>query len=157
MATEIWVNIGSGNGLLPDGTKPLPEPMLTDHQWSPVTFILRQFHKRCLNHQSLKFVWTNSRVGSNLNSPHKGPVIWKVFLCYGSSYHHGKSGTIEEKEKFDLTKGALSDKWNTTSGESGMMVDPEYYLRYHSGYGLSQWEEALHSNTSSHWLSPYPE
>ena len=23
------VNIGSGNGLMPDGTKPLPEPMLT--------------------------------------------------------------------------------------------------------------------------------
>ena len=31
MTTEIWVNIGSGNGLVPDGTKPLPEPMLTDH------------------------------------------------------------------------------------------------------------------------------
>ena len=29
---EIWVNIGSGNGLVPDGTKPLPEPMLTYHQ-----------------------------------------------------------------------------------------------------------------------------
>ena len=57
MATEIWVNIGSGNGLLPDGTKPLPEPMLTDHQWSPVTFIPGQFHKRCLNHQSFKSVW----------------------------------------------------------------------------------------------------
>ena len=54
---EFWVNIGSGNGLFPDGTKPLPKPMLTDHQWSPVTFILGQFHKRCLNHQSLKFVW----------------------------------------------------------------------------------------------------
>ena len=26
-------NIGSGNGLVPDGTKPLPEPMLTYHQW----------------------------------------------------------------------------------------------------------------------------
>ena len=25
MVTEIWVNIGSSNGLLPDGTKPLPE------------------------------------------------------------------------------------------------------------------------------------
>ena len=23
--TDIFVNIGSGNGLLPDGTKPLPE------------------------------------------------------------------------------------------------------------------------------------
>ena len=32
MTTEIWVNIGSGNGLLPDGTKPLPEPMLTHYQ-----------------------------------------------------------------------------------------------------------------------------
>ena len=29
MATDIWANIGSGNGLLADGTKPLPEPMLT--------------------------------------------------------------------------------------------------------------------------------
>ena len=26
MATDIWVNFGSGNGLLPDGTKPLTEP-----------------------------------------------------------------------------------------------------------------------------------
>ena len=32
MVTEIWVNIGSGNGLLPDGTKSLPEQMLTDYQ-----------------------------------------------------------------------------------------------------------------------------
>ena len=33
---EIYKNyqfkIGSGNDLLPDGTKPLPEPMLTYHQ-----------------------------------------------------------------------------------------------------------------------------
>ena len=28
----IWVNIGSGNGLLPDGTKPSPEPVLTYDQ-----------------------------------------------------------------------------------------------------------------------------
>ena len=47
---------GSGNGLVPDGSKPLPEPMLTDHQWSSVTFISGQFHKRCLNHQSLKSI-----------------------------------------------------------------------------------------------------
>ena len=26
-----WLNIASGNGLLPDGTKPLPEPVLTSH------------------------------------------------------------------------------------------------------------------------------
>ena len=32
MALEILVNTGSGNGLLPDGTKPLREPMLTYSQ-----------------------------------------------------------------------------------------------------------------------------
>ena len=32
MAIGIWVNIGSGNGLLPDSTKPLLEAMLTDDQ-----------------------------------------------------------------------------------------------------------------------------
>ena len=36
MATEILVNIGLGNGSLPDGTKPLPEPKLTNHQLGPV-------------------------------------------------------------------------------------------------------------------------
>ena len=35
----------------------LPEPTLTDQQWSPVTFILGQFHKRCRNHQSLQSIW----------------------------------------------------------------------------------------------------
>ena len=39
MATQNWVNIGSGNGLLPDGTKPLPEPMLTNNERGPVPFI----------------------------------------------------------------------------------------------------------------------
>ena len=29
---EIWVTIDSGNGLLPGGTKPLPEPMPTFNQ-----------------------------------------------------------------------------------------------------------------------------
>ena len=29
MAMYIWVNIGTGNDLLPDNTKPVPEPMLT--------------------------------------------------------------------------------------------------------------------------------
>ena len=36
-------------------------------------------------------------------------------------------------------------------------TDANSTLRDHSGYGLGQWEEALHSNAFSHWLSPYPE
>ena len=42
MATEILDNIGSGNGLLTDGTKPLPEPMLTYHQKGFVAFFISQ-------------------------------------------------------------------------------------------------------------------
>ena len=53
---QIWVNIGSDNGLLRDDTNPLPEPTLTDHQWSPVTIIFGQFHRKCLSIQSLKYV-----------------------------------------------------------------------------------------------------
>ena len=49
MATEIWVNIGSGNGLLPDGTNPLFEPMLTPAIWGYVASSLEQFHCECLN------------------------------------------------------------------------------------------------------------
>ena len=54
MVTQILVNISSGYGLLPDGTKPLPEPMLTYSKYGPVTFIKGQLHQRCTSHQSQK-------------------------------------------------------------------------------------------------------
>ena len=38
------VNIGSGNGLLPDSNKPLPVPLMTNHQWSLVAFICISDH-----------------------------------------------------------------------------------------------------------------
>ena len=43
MATKNWLNIGSGNGLLPDDTKRLTEPTLTCHYWCPA-MIWGQFH-----------------------------------------------------------------------------------------------------------------
>ena len=41
IAPQNLVNIGLGNGLVPDGTKPLPEPLLT-HQWGLVTVTVSQ-------------------------------------------------------------------------------------------------------------------
>ena len=52
-----WVNIGSGNGLLPDCTKPLPEPMLTYHQWGSLAIIWGQFDKTYFKHHLLKWTW----------------------------------------------------------------------------------------------------
>ena len=57
MATEIQVNIGSGNGLLPDSTKPLPEPMLTHHHQGRVTFIGGHYLEKIWRCQSVKQDW----------------------------------------------------------------------------------------------------
>ena len=57
MAAWILVNIGAGNGLLPDGTKPLPEPMLTNLQQGLVAFTGGQFHRKCSTNLSLIWVW----------------------------------------------------------------------------------------------------
>ena len=51
---------------------------------------------------------------------------------------------------------SLSRVWNPLPSLLVHENSPEKDLRYHSRYGLVQWEEVLHSNTSSHWLSPYP-
>ena len=52
MAAEIWVDIGSGNGLLPDGTKPLPGPVLI-------------YDRRSLWHSSdNNFVWSIQNINS---------------------------------------------------------------------------------------------
>ena len=43
----------SGNGLLPDGIKPLPEPMFIYHQTDSVSYTWRQFHRKCWRAASL--------------------------------------------------------------------------------------------------------
>ena len=43
MVSQNLINIGSDNGLSPDGSKPLPVPMLTNHQLDLVAFICHQF------------------------------------------------------------------------------------------------------------------
>ena len=47
MALEILVNIGSGNGMMPDGMMPLPIPMLTYWQFDmkEQTFVCAKGHK----------------------------------------------------------------------------------------------------------------
>ena len=57
MATWTGINMGSGNGLLPDGTKPLPEPMLT--YWG-------QRYKIYLSHKSINLAITFLQFHSNL-------------------------------------------------------------------------------------------
>ena len=55
MVTKIWINIGSGNDFLPDSIEPLPEPLLTYHNWGFLAFTWGQFHRKCSRYLSL--IW----------------------------------------------------------------------------------------------------
>ena len=50
---RTWVNIGWANGLLLDGTKSLPEPILTSHYLGPLIFTWGLFHWESSSDQSL--------------------------------------------------------------------------------------------------------
>ena len=57
LATKIWVNTDSGNSLSPDGTKPLPEPMLTWDYW--LSTVYQKMCKICWQKLSIEiFKWS---------------------------------------------------------------------------------------------------
>ena len=57
MVSEILANIGSGNSLLPDGTKPLPETMLCSSSMGYVAFTWEQFPRKYSWYQTVWWVW----------------------------------------------------------------------------------------------------
>ena len=69
----IWVNTGP---VVPSANKPLPGPMLTNHQWSVVAFTWGQFHRKYSRYKSLisiknywfKIVATSSHRGICVNT-----------------------------------------------------------------------------------------
>ena len=58
MATEIWVNIGSGYGLLPASTKPLPEPMLSEVNEIHIGAISEEMPQPSITKINLKIIYT---------------------------------------------------------------------------------------------------
>ena len=50
-----WCPYSSCNDLLPDGTKPLHEPMLTNHEWGLVAFPWGQFYRN--RSRNLFVIW----------------------------------------------------------------------------------------------------
>ena len=80
---QIWVNIGSANGLVPDGSKPLPEPMLNYDQKCLVASNLGQFNKASFSHQFMKISLkiTNLKFHQNLPGANEFSRIMQVYLC----------------------------------------------------------------------------
>ena len=67
------------NSFLTDSTKPLPEPMLTFHQWDSVAFTWEQFYKKCSRIQFL--IW-NRKLNILKSLPHlPGAILsWISYL-----------------------------------------------------------------------------
>ena len=77
---------------LPDGTKPLPESMLTNDQWDVVALTWQQFHRKCSRHLSLKWVW-NLLIWDCSQIP-QGPMRWLCqvpYYCKTFNIRHTKS------------------------------------------------------------------
>ena len=121
MTTYIWVNIGSGNGLVPDGTNPLPEPVLTYHQEDPVaTFVEWRFEDRIAflkSHPDLP--WNNG-----LNQPE---TWWAPRHVLNNNLHNITSQmstpksylTYIEHLKWRPCWDIMSVSWNIKAGLRG--------------------------------------
>ena len=98
--TDIFVNTGSGNGLLPCTTKPILEPKLIDHQWGPMITISWQSHNRNLSHQFSLFYlskipfksprgWVNSLWPSDaIWWQRSGSTLAQVMACCPTAQSH---------------------------------------------------------------------
>ena len=83
MTMQIWVNIGSGNGLVPCGTKPLPKSMLTNHQrllaafnWGKFCDWVKWMHKIHLHDM------TNLRLQLSFPGSNESMIDSLKHLCY---------------------------------------------------------------------------
>ena len=87
---ENWINTGSGHGLLPDGTKPSPEPMWTNYHWGLVAFTWDQLHRQCWKYYSLIWVWLLLFQYQRPPLPGANKLRWSILFQMGISPWHLK-------------------------------------------------------------------
>ena len=75
------VNISTGNCLLPDSIKPLPVLMLTQHTWSPVTFIWGWFFFKQLRNLWQKLCFNSLWSGDTIWQHWSGSTLVQVMAC----------------------------------------------------------------------------
>ena len=85
MVTQIWFNIGSasGNGLLPDGTKPLPEPMLL---WKVFYSIHLRANSQVLMNLLLSVLWITLSNLLNLPRANEFKYEYGLFIVQKNMY-----------------------------------------------------------------------
>ena len=112
MATQIWVNIGSGDDLLPNGTKPLNELMLTCHQSVFVTFTGEPFLIIYLDNRPISQI-PQCTCSISQNAPEQkcahfySGALWDVEQVRCGSCELGQLGLLPSGNYCDYYPGTL--------------------------------------------------
>ena len=122
----IWVNIGSGNALLPYSTKPLSKPMLTFHWCGPVIIHLR----------------ANSQ---EISQPSITRISLKISYLKFHSYLPGVNETHWGRDKMD----AISQ--TTFSNAISWMKMFEFRLKFHWSLFL-RFQLTIYQHWFRYWL-----
>ena len=70
------VNNGPSNGLLSDTTKPLPDPMLTSHQYAPLWLISMQVMTCIDDYDKFDCIFFKMSPGLNELTNHSGKALY---------------------------------------------------------------------------------
>ena len=100
ISQEIWVNIGSLDGLLPDNTKPLPESMLTGHHLKSSDIdsraISQEMHQPSITKIHLKI--TCLKFHSNFPGAYELTAGTNGACCpIGHYWHYYSTGALSSK------------------------------------------------------------
>ena len=134
----IWVSIGSGNGLLSDGTKPLPEPILSSD--SHPMAILQEIPQLSITKIACKLLIQNFILIS------QGSMSKRVNYCVYSPLFHDDVMTWNNCR----ITGPL---WGESTGHLDartVCIDKLIYLRKTAGITAKQYKD-IH-NTTTTWL-----
>ena len=127
------LSTGSANDLLPDGTKPLPWPKSTNHQWDFIIFVLGQYFGKCwryvfliwaLNHYfkiTTAFPRAQTHQKQYSTNPLQDGLYCTAFCCDFKSHIKNKILKISQPIAWvDISSGALYMRY---SGQIAVTCD----------------------------------
>ena len=140
------VNIDSGNGMVPEGTEPLPEPVLTK-----ITNVPPSHYRQWMN-PWLAYPWIQINHSFQLageESKQSCVIGWQVKHC-GST----PCGAKAWGPKAICTTSLHMSILNAYLAKCYLSIATwmVYTCRADSRLAPSQWKTSLQSNTVSHWL-----
>ena len=115
--TDIWINIGSSKGLLPDSNTSLPGPILTNHQWRLIALSKVQFHGKCSINSSL--IWGWKLHIQDFSCISQGPLQWRHTGHDSISNHQPHNCLLFRRRSKKTSKLRITGLWAGNSLVTG--------------------------------------